>query len=294
MGQFLYRKIQHAEKHNLGVSDPATCRYSLVNQLTLTGINIYPVKSCSGISLNSVQLDCFGPRGDRRWALLDDKGVAITQRDEAQLALIKTQLLPDTLILRLREECIEVPFPGKGAQKCQLRVWADEVSAVDAGQEAATWLSQNLGRKCRLAYIPDDSIRLVDGHYASAGETVGFADAFPILLISQASLDDLNSRLETAVPMNRFRPNLVVSGCEPFAEDRWKRIRVGEVEFDLIKPCDRCVMPSIDQNTAERDTKINRVLASYRRRDGKIYFGQNLLYQKMGKLHLSSPIEVIE
>lgn len=265
-----------------------------MNPLTLTEINIYPLKSCAGISLNSVQLDRFGPCGDRRWILVDDKGVAITQRDESKLALIKTQLLCDTLILRLGAQSIEIPFPGKNAQKCQLRVWADEVSAVDGGQEAATWLSKNLGRKCRLAYIPDDSVRLVDDHYASAGETVGFADAFPVLLISQASLDDLNSRLETAVPMNRFRPNLVVSGCEPFAEDSWRRIRVGEVEFDLVKPCDRCVMPSIDQRTAERDTTINRVLASYRRRDGKIYFGQNLLYPKVGKLHLSSPIEVIE
>jgi uncharacterized protein YcbX len=265
-----------------------------MSQLTLTEINIYPVKSFAGISLDNVQLDRFGPSGDRRWALMDDKGVAITQRDQAQLALMKTQLLPDALILRLGGESIEIPIPGKDAQKCQLRVWADEVTAVDAGQEAATWLSRNLDRQCRLAYIPDNSIRLVDGNYANAGETVGFADAFPILLISQASLDDLNSRLETAVPMNRFRPNLVVSGCEPFAEDSWSRIRVGEVEFDVVKPCDRCVMPSIDQSTAERDTHINRVLASYRRRDGKIYFGQNLLYPKMGKLQLSSPVEVIE
>lgn len=265
-----------------------------MNHLTLTELNIYPVKSCAGISLDSVQLDRFGPRMDRRWALVDDKGVAITQRDDARLALVKTQLLSDTLILRLGGESIEVPFAGNDTQECQLRVWADEVSALDAGQAAAAWLSKNLDRKCRLAYIPDDSIRLVDDNYASAGETLGFADAFPVLLISQASLDDLNSRLETAVPMNRFRPNLVVSGCEPFAEDSWRRIRVGEVEFDLVKPCDRCVVPSIDQRTAERDAKINRVLASYRRRDGKIYFGQNLLYRGVGKLHLSSPVEVIE
>ena len=265
-----------------------------MTHMTLTEINIYPVKSFAGISLDSAQLDRFGPCGDRRWALVDDKGVAITQRDDPRLALIKTQLSGDTLILRLGEESIEIPLPGKDAQTCQLRVWADQVSAVDAGQEAATWLSESLHRKCRLAYIPDDSTRLVDDNYASAGETLGFADAFPILLISQASLDDLNSRLEIAVPMNRFRPNLVVSGCEPFAEDSWRRIRVGDVEFDLVKPCDRCVVPSIDQNTAERDTQINRVLASYRRRDGKIYFGQNLLYRKMGKLQLSSPVEVIE
>jgi len=262
--------------------------------LTLTEINIYPVKSFAGISLDSVQLDRFGPCGDRRWMLVDECGVAITQRDDARLALIETQVLADVLILSLQGERIEVPFPGAAAAKCQVRVWADEVRAVDAGREAAAWLSKNLGKDCRLVFLPDDSIRPVDDRYASAGETVSFADAFPLLLLSQASLDDLNSRLETPVPINRFRPNLVVSGCEPFAEDNWRRIRVGEVEFDLVKPCDRCVMPSIDQSTAERDTKINRVLASYRRRDGKIYFGQNLLYRKMGIVRLSSLVEVLE
>ncbi|MBE9540578.1 MAG: MOSC domain-containing protein [Proteobacteria bacterium] len=265
-----------------------------MSKFTLSEINIYPVKSFAGYSIDSVQLDRFGPTGDRRWMLVDESGVAITQRDQPRLALIKTWLHPNGLGMQFEDDQIELLIPDAQAQKCRVKVWGDEVTALDSGDEAAAWLTARLDVDCRLVYIPDDSIRLVDGIYASAGEAVGFADAFPLLLISQASLDDLNNRLETPVPMNRFRPNLVVDGCEPFAEDSWKRIRVGEVEFDVAKPCDRCVMPSIDQATGEKDKNINRVLASFRRRDGKIYFGQNLLYQRTGILRLSQSIEVLE
>jgi uncharacterized protein YcbX len=142
--------------------------------------------------------------------------------------------------------------------------------------------------------MPDDAVRLVDGLYARDGETVSFADGFPILLISSASLDDLNSRLPSPVPMNRFRPNLVVSDCAPFAEDNWKRIRIGEMTFEVVKPCSRCAVPSIVQETAERDPHINRVLAGYRRFDGKIYFGQNLLYPQGGELRIGDKVEVLE
>jgi len=265
-----------------------------MSNLTLSEINIYPVKSFAGISLDAVQLDRFGPAGDRRWMLVDESGVAITQRDQSRLALVKTELCDSHLDLRFGDDQMQIPVPDEQAKRCSVQVWDDHVTAIDGGDEVANWLALRLELKCRLVYIPDDSVRLVDSNYAKAGETVGFADAFPLLLISQASLDDLNSRLETPVPMNRFRPNLVVSGCEPFAEDSWKQIRIGEVEFDVAKPCDRCVMPSIDQQTGEKDRNINRVLASFRRRDGKIYFGQNLLYRGTGILRLSSPIEVIE
>ncbi len=265
-----------------------------MTKFTLSEINIYPVKSFAGLTLERVQLDRFGPVGDRRWMLVDKCGVAITQRDQPRLALMQTTLGANGLGLQFENDQIELLIPAGGAEKCRVRVWNDEVSALDGGDEVATWLAARLDVDCRLVYIPDDSNRPVDSNYANAGETVGFADAFPLLLISQASLDDLNTRLEKPVPMNRFRPNLVVSGCEPFAEDNWKRIRVGEVEFDVAQPCDRCVVPSIDQASGQRDKNINRVLASFRRRDGKIYFGQNLLYRGMGILRLSSAVEVLE
>jgi uncharacterized protein YcbX len=151
-----------------------------------------------------------------------------------------------------------------------------------------------LGLPCRLVYMPDSCQRLVDGHFARDGETVSFADGFPLLLISQASLDDLNRKLDNPVPMNRFRPNLVVNGCDPFAEDGWRRIRIGDVEFDVAKPCSRCVIPSIDQATAQRDGQINRVLAGFRRFNGQVLFGQNLLYQRAGTLTLGDSVEVLD
>lgn len=265
-----------------------------MGKITLSEISIYPVKSFAGVYLNSVQLDRFGPGGDRRWMLVDEKNIAITQREIPQLALIRVELHANGLGLRLGEACIQVATPDAIAEKRSVRVWSDQVDAADAGDVVAAWMSEQLSISCRLVYIPEDSVRLVDSNYAEMGETVGFADAFPLLLISQASLDDLNSRLESPVPMNRFRPNLVVSGCEPFAEDKWRRIRIGEVEFAVAKPCDRCIMPSIDQANGQKDKSINRVLASFRRRDGKIYFGQNLLYQGVGILRISSPVEVIE
>jgi len=265
-----------------------------MSNIFVSEIIIYPVKSFAGISRESANLDKFGLVGDRRWMLVDDLGVAITQRSEPRLALIQAELGERILSLRFSGDSLAVNIPGPESRTCKVKVWSDTVIATDAGDEAALWLSARLGTECRLVYMPPSANRLVDRSYAHQHETVGFADAFPVLLISQASLDDLNSRLETPVPMNRFRPNLVVSGCEPFAEDSWNRIRIGEVEFDLVKPCDRCVMPSIDQATAQKDQNINRVLANYRRRDGKIYFGQNLLYRGTGIIRLSSPVEVIE
>jgi uncharacterized protein YcbX len=238
-------------------------------------------------------MDRFGPAGDRRWLVTDPAGRFLTQREHPVMALIKTRAAAESLTLSVDGDDITVPIPGADARERLVQVWEDHARARDAGDAAAGWLSDKLGQSCRLFYMPDDSVRLVDGLYASNGETVGFADGFPVLLISQGSLDDLNDRLPSPVSMNRFRPNLVVSGCDPFAEDGWKRIRIGDMTFDVAKPCSRCVMPSIVQETAERDPHINRVLAGYRRFEGKIYFGQNLLYRDTGRLSLGDAVEVL-
>lgn len=261
----------------------------------LSEVHLYPIKSCGGISVESAALDRFGLVHDRRWMLVDQHNVALTQRECAAMALIQTELLGDGLRISLLGEALDIAMPTTAAAaSVEVTVWGDRVQALDGGDDAARWLSERLAQACRAVFMPDDSERPVDKNFAKAGETVSFADGFPLLLISQASLDDLNGRLEQPVPMNRFRPNLVVSGCAPFEEDKWRRIRIGDVEFDLPKLCSRCVMPSIDQATGMRDKAINRVLASYRRRDGAIYFGQNLLYRDMGILNISAPIKVLE
>jgi uncharacterized protein YcbX len=142
-------------------------------------------------------------------------------------------------------------------------------------------------------HFPDDSRRAVDPDYAAPADQVGFADGFPFLLISQASLDDLNARLDQPVPMLRFRPNLVVSGCGPYAEDGWKRIRIGDIEFRVAKPCSRCIIPTIDFATGERAREPLQTLMTYRKRDNKVYFGQNLLHDAGGRLEVGTQVEVL-
>jgi len=262
--------------------------------MQLSGITIYPVKSCAGFNLDCVTLDRFGPLGDRRWLVVDERGRFISQRDQAHMALIRVEQLQGGIRLRLGDSSIDSVIPGTDAPELRVSIWEDSVRAVLADSGSGEWLSTQLGRPCRLVYMPETCQRLVDGLYARAGETVSFADGFPLLLTSQASLDDLNGRLDNPVPMNRFRPNLVVSGCDRFAEDGWHRIRIGDVEFDVAKPCSRCVIPSIDQATAQRDGQINRVLASYRRVNGQVMFGQNLLYQRAGSLSVGDSVEVLD
>ena len=263
--------------------------------LQLSGLTTYPIKSCAGSALTSAALDRFGLSGDRRWLIVDAGNRFLSQREHALMALVEPEQRSEGLLLRLGDEVLTVTTPASAAKTRLVRVWQDTVPARDAGDTAAYWLSARLGQACRLVFMAEDCQRLVDGCYASAGETVSFADGFPLLLISQASLDDLNSRLSAAVPMNRFRPNLVVQGCAAYAEDHWRRIRIGDIEFTLAKPCSRCVVPSIDQATAQKDSEILRVLASYRRgEDRQVYFGQNLLYLATGQLAVGARVEVLE
>jgi len=260
--------------------------------MILSDIYLYPVKSCAGVRVKEVALDRFGPAGDRRWMVVDDAGQFLTQRVLPQMALIRVESCDDGIQLELGPERLRLQTPGAAAREIEVRVWRDRVRARVA-EAAAVPLSEFLGRSCHLVHMPDHVTRRVDPDVARHGETVGFADGYPLLLISGASLDDLNRRLHRPVAVNRFRPNLVVTGCEPFAEDGWRSIRIGAAELALVRPCSRCVIPAIDQETARRDPEINRVLAGFRRRDGVIYFGQNLLYRKPGVLRSGDSVTVI-
>lgn len=258
--------------------------------ITISELFIYPIKSCAGTAVDSYELDRFGPKHDRRWMLVDEQGVLITQREVARMALIKPTLTESGLHISYKDQSINADTPIAGTSKA-VQVWADRVQAYDAGKEAADFFSNVLQRTAHLVWMPETTERQVNHSNANAGETVGFADAFPLLLISQASLDDLNSKLDQPVPMNRFRPNIVVQGCETFAEDSWSSLIADGCELKVVEPCSRCVMPSIDQATAEKNSAILRVLASYRRgEDGKTYFGQNLLYQGSARLSVGQSI----
>lgn len=261
--------------------------------MKLLEISIYPIKSCAGFGVPEIALDRFGPSGDRRWMVVNPDGSFLTQREIPRMSLITATPLAGGLQLAFGGSNLFVSRPEPDALERRVRVWNDQVTALDAGDEVSKWLERQLGRPVRLVFMPDDSIRRVDGAYASEGETVGFADGFPLLLISLASLEDLNGRLPEPVPMNRFRPNLVVSDCAPFAEDEWRRIRIGELEFTVAKACARCTIPSIVQETAGRDSRINRALAGFRRFNGQVLFGQNLLYRQTGTLRVDDPVEVL-
>jgi len=262
--------------------------------ITLSELAIYPIKSCAQLSLSSAMLSDFGLDLDRRWMLIDDRGYMMTQRKYAAMCLINCA--PDDKQLNITAPGMEPliitqPEPGN---RVTATVWDDQCSGIYCGDEAAKWFSDFLKTPARLVFFPQTEFRQCDLKYSQKGDQTAFSDGFPYLLISQASLDDLNTRLATQVAMKRFRPNLVVSGNQAFDEDNWKRIRIGDIDFRLVKPCSRCVIPSIDPETAQKTAEPVKTLASYRIRENKIFFGQNVIAEGKGRLEIGMEVEILE
>ena len=256
----------------------------------VASLHIYPIKSGRGVSLERMPLDRIGPVGDRRWMVVDDGGNLVTQREYPRLCLLAALTTPVGLRLAAPGlDGLEIPFPEPKSNRVLVRVWKDQVAAFDGGNRAAQWLSDFLGASVRLVYFPDDGERRTDSNYDPLGGSVGFADGFPILIISQESLDDLNRRLPSPLPMDRFRPNVVVRGAAPFAEDGWKRFWINGVEFNGVKPCARCVMTTTDQATAERAPhEPLRTLATFRKQGGGVMFGSNVVHRGGGSIALGN------
>lgn len=263
--------------------------------MQLTDLFIYPVKSLAGCAVDRADVDELGLVGDRRFMVIDDTGRFLTQRTLPRLALITPTLSADTLTLsHPKQGSIAVPrFADGPLPLVRASVWkSNDLATLDCGPAPAAWLSDFLGVRCRLVRIGPDFFRPILKPTARPGDIVSFADAFPFLLLSLASLDDLNSRLlekgEEPLPMNRFRPNLVVSGASAFAEDSWPRLRIGEITFRAGGPCARCIVTTTDQATAEHGKEPLRTLATYRRDPidpTDVNFGQNLLHEtKSGTL----------
>lgn len=264
----------------------------------LSGLYRYPLKSAAGEALRETSLDALGVQGDRRWMVVDAQtGRFLTQRLLAQMTQLRARWLDSTHVQLSAPGMvdIQVAVPDEQAPLREVTIWRDSLQVPDAGDEAAHWLSQLLGRACRLVQVSYPRARQVDTAYATVGEKVAFADGFPLLLIGQASLDDLSARVGRALPMLRFRPNLVVSGSQPYAEDSWTRIRIGELEFRVVKGCSRCIMTTLDPQTGERSTDREPLatLKTYRERDGEVYFGQNLIACGEGRLSLDMPVQVL-
>lgn len=265
--------------------------------IELTQITVYPVKSCRGITLTRAELTPFGLKNDRRWMVVDVEGTFLSQRTTPAMARIETSVSGERLTLKAPEsETIEIPFQRKSKSTRTVRIWDDTCTAQDCGDEAARWLTRFLGIDCRLVTTGDDFERPVNAKYSRDRDQVGFADAFPLLLISSASLRDLNERLDQPLPMNRFRPNIVVSGCEPYAEDRWKHISVGGLTFRVCKPCARCTVPTVDQLKGTRGEEPLVTLSTYRKSDhNAVFFGQNIINeQKSGEIVLGTEVIVLD
>lgn len=272
--------------------------YSPVNRsfepLVVTDLLVYPIKSLGGMSVSAAQVGDMGFEHDRRWMLIDENNRFVTQREFPEMALLKASIANDILYVTDRRDgaSIQIPLSSPSGSALQVNIWDDQCSALLVEGESTQWFSKRLGRPLRLVYMPDASHRLVDKDYANQGEITGFSDGFPILIIGQSSLDDLNCRLEKPVPMDRFRPNIVFSGGDAFEEDSFRVFKIGDVRLQAVKPCARCVLTTTDQESAQRSAEPLKTLAGFRKANNKIYFGQNLLAENSGWIRVNDQLIV--
>ena len=261
----------------------------------LSEIWIYPVKSLGGISLPSARIAEKGLLHDRRWMLVDENGVFMTQRWVPKMALFKVSMAGtfDSAEFRVvhGSDTITLPARPEGFGE-RATIWDDTVTVVEPSAEHSAWFSEHLSMNCRLVYFPESHARPVDPQYSFNDEHVSLADAYPFLIIGQSSLNDLNDRLEHPLPMNRFRPNLVFTGGLPYEEDRWREFSIGNNRFVGVKPCARCILTTINQDTAEQGKEPLRTLARYRSRNNKIYFGQNAVAVDHGEIKKGDEINI--
>ncbi|MEU8455002.1 MOSC domain-containing protein [Streptomyces griseoaurantiacus] len=270
----------------------------------LHSLHIHPVKALRAQTLPAAVVEPWGLAGDRRWAVIDDTGKVLTQREEPRLATAAAEALPGggVVLSAPGREPLTVAPPEPGATTA-VRIFGQKVELVSAGGEARDWLGEFLGREVFLAHLDDPAVRrpIDDPPYTSPGETVTLADRYPLLLTTLASLDSLNALIargddavEGPLPMNRFRPSVVVSGTGPWAEDDWNRLAIGEVVLRVAKGCGRCVVTTTDQATGVRGREPLRTLAAHRRLDGKLVFGQNLVPLTTGTIRVGDPVEVLD
>jgi len=262
---------------------------------TLSEINIYPIKSLAGINLQTSEVEERGLKYDRRWVLVDDTNTFFTQRDFPEMALIKVAIEQEGLKLQYKTKTVEpllIPFEFEHSKTDKVVIWDDTITAEFYDEQIDSWFSEIIGIKCHLVKMPETTKRVVDESYAK-NKIVSFADGYPFLIIGQASLEDLNSRMETPLPMNRFRTNFVFIGGKAFEEDQWKKFKVGNVVFQAVKPCARCVITTTNQETAERLHEPLLTLSKFRKIDNKVMFGMNLVCHSTGEIKVGDKIEAL-
>jgi uncharacterized protein len=269
--------------------------------MELSRLTLFPVKGLRGIDVPSRRVGPRGLDGDRRWMVVDASGRFLSQRSHPRMVLVDAELAEGGDLLRLHApemSPLELParpeedeLPG-GVARLSVTIWNDALELPAPSPDADAWMSAFLGDPVRLVYQPEGARRPVDPAFAPEAE-VSLADGYPMLLVSEASLAELNRRLDAPVPMDRFRPNVVVRGAaEPHAEDGWTHFRLGPVPCRGVKPCARCAVTTVHTETGERGKEPLRTLATYRARDGKVWFGQNVVPDGVGTLSVGDPVRV--
>ena len=261
--------------------------------LTLTGIRIYPIKSLAGVTKVKAKVLPKGLENDRRWMLVDEQGVFMTQRVHTRMALFGVEEADQGFVITYQGDSITLPFDqGDPSHPFEVEIWDDRVMAHEVHPDYSAWFTQMLGTPCRLVAFPEANPRQVETPYTSVGEHVSLADAFPLMMIGEASLDDLNTRLSEPMTMNRFRPNLIFTGGKPYEEDTWNDFTIGGKPFRGAKRCARCVLTTINPATGEKGVEPLRTLATYRRENNKIYFGQNVLVRSSEEIQVGDTLAV--
>jgi uncharacterized protein YcbX len=256
---------------------------------TVSSLFIYPIKACRGISLRQMHFDARGPVGDRRLMLVDEQGVFLSQREQPRLALIETRFDGQGRLVVAAPGAEPFTIPEAATERRKVRVWSFEAEAIDLGDVSANWFGDVLRTPCRLVRFDDDVHRATSRAHTDLEAEVAFADGYPLLLTSVESLAELNQRLERPIPMNRFRPNVVVRDCQPFEEDTWSELVADTMRLRVVKPCERCAVTTLDQATLHRGSEPLATLARFRRGAGfenversnaterGVTFGQNCL-----------------
>jgi uncharacterized protein len=255
----------------------------------VTELWTYPIKSLGGIRIQSAKVLKKGLEADRRWMLIDDRNIFLTQRVYHKMALFRTAWHGNQLSVSHAGDQISIPANSSG-EDITAQIWDDTVVVREVDRTISKWFSERLSLACRLVAFPEENRRDVDPRYKVADDQVSLADAYPVLIIGQSSLDDLNSRMVNPVPMNRFRPNIVFSGGDAFEEDSWNQIRVGKNRFAAVKQCARCVLPTVDQETGIMGKEPLATLNTYRKRESKVLFGMNLVPLDHGEIRVGDEI----
>lgn len=278
--------------------------------MKISEINIYPIKSLGGISLNESKIEKRGLEFDRRWMLTDKNGEFFTQRDIPKMATLALKIDEKCLIVTCENQSVKIPFDFEKTETQKVRVWQSICDAFILPKQINDWFSDVLETKCQIVYMPDETKREINQQFRLNEEIVSFADGYPFMMIGENSLNDLNEKLETEkLPMNRFRPNFVVSDSDAFAEDNWKKIKIGNTIFRSTKPCARCVITTIDQDKGiTENNEPLKTLAKYRQAKdvfpeiyedfgltkNAVLFGQNLVAENFGEIiNLGDNVEIV-